>query len=97
MKTDEIFHNRTGDKPLELNGGFLVKPLWINGRTADTFRFLIQWLVVSLVEIPLMILQIQKPNGPTERGAKMRVQKLPFAGLPRGKKECSKHPQRTGK
>ena len=62
MKTEEIFHNKKGDKPLEWNDGFLVKPLWINGRNADTFRFLIQWLVVSLVDIPLMILQLHSSN-----------------------------------
>ena len=38
---------------------FMPKPIWISGKTVDTFRFLIQWLVVSLSDIPLVILELQ--------------------------------------
>ena len=37
---------------------FMPRPLWISGKTSDTFRFLIQWLVVSLLDIPLVILEL---------------------------------------
>ena len=62
IKTEDVFPNKKEENCLELNDAFLAKPLWINGRNADTFRFLIQWLVVSLVDVPLMILQLHASN-----------------------------------
>ena len=58
-KSEELkgFH-KNENKSFESNDAFLAKPLWISGRTADTFRFLIQWLVVSLLDIPLVILEL---------------------------------------
>jgi hypothetical protein len=38
---------------------FMPRPLWISGKPSDTFRFLVQWLVVSLLDIPLVILELQ--------------------------------------
>ena len=42
---------------------FMPKPIWISGRAIDTFRFLIQWLAVSLSDIPLVILELPPSLG----------------------------------
>ena len=62
-----IAHSTKDCKPMEPRIEFMPQPLWISGRTVDTFRFLIQWLVVSLLDIPLVILELHasshlKPN-----------------------------------
>ena len=43
----------------ETNEVFMPKPIWISGKNMDTFRFLIEWLAVSLSDIPLVILELQ--------------------------------------
>ena len=50
--------SQSGNKSVESKDDFISKPLWISGRTVDTFRFLIQWLVVSLLDTPLVILEL---------------------------------------
>ena len=57
-KSKEEGFEKTENKSFESGDAFLAKPLWISGRTTDTFRFLIQWLVVSLLDIPLVILEL---------------------------------------
>ena len=46
---------------------FMPKPIWISGRAIDTFRFLIQWLAVSLSDIPLVILELQPSLGASNK------------------------------
>ena len=52
-----------GNRSVPKVDSFYIKPIWVIGQNADTFRFLIQWLVVSLMNIRLMILQLGSGGG----------------------------------
>jgi len=51
--------NEQNKSNIENNEVFMPKPIWISGRNIETFRFLIEWLAVSLSDIPLVILELQ--------------------------------------
>ena len=46
---------------------FMPKPIWISGQAIDTFRFLIQWLAVSLSDTPLVILELPSSLGSSNK------------------------------